>query len=300
MRFAVIGNCQTGTFADALALYFPGAEVVRHGTGNPATAERADAIAAELRGFDRVFAHPEVNERLGPLRHKQLRETHPETVFIPTIAFNGFQPDCIYLSDSRGGLGSPLDVYHSALAAAAFTLRLDEARTAALFNAMVFSRLGYFEDHAKAAGAMVAHFRRMGIEIGDRLPLWQRHVAFMYTINHPRSVVVADMARLVLRKLGHDLPELTDASDVLGEPLSRMPVFPVYPEIGRRLGLPGHYLFRNVIRGEGPIQVMDLAGFIAASFALYRAMPERVTEAVERHPRAKPVRDTLATLLRLG
>jgi hypothetical protein len=297
MRFAVIGNCQTGTFADCLALYFPGAEIIRYPIGRPDIAARAEEIAEELRGFDHVFSHPEMDERLGPLRHKLLRETHPDTVFIPAIAFNGFQPDCIYLNDTKGGIASPLDVYHSALAAAAFTLGLDETRTVSLFNAMVFARLGYFDDYAKAAGALVAHFRRMGLEIGDRLPLWQRHVAFMYTINHPRSLVVADMARLALRNLGHDVPEWPDISDVLGEPLSRLPVFPVYPEIGRRLGLPGHYLFRNTIRGEGPAPVMDLPAFVARSFEIYRGMPERVAEAVDRHPRAKPVAETLSAML---
>ncbi|HEY8613029.1 MAG TPA: hypothetical protein VIL69_17295 [Roseomonas sp.] len=72
----------------------------------------------------------------------------------------------------------------------------------------------------------------------------------------------------------------------------------VYPEIGRRLGLPGHYLFRILIRGEEPIQVMDLPAFVARSFDMYRAMPERVAEAVERHPRARPLAENLAAMLR--
>ena len=119
----------------------------------------------------------------------------------------------------------------------------------------------------------------------------------MYTINHPRSAVVADMARLVLRGLGHDVPELADVSDILGEPLSLMPVFPVYPEIGRRLALPGHYRFRSSRPDETPVEVMDLPGFVARSFAMYHAMPERVAEAVEQSPRAKAAARVLAGLL---
>ncbi|MBP0443894.1 hypothetical protein J8J14_03795 [Roseomonas sp. SSH11] len=300
MRFAVLGNCQTGTIADCIALYFPGAEVVRYASGNPATAERAAGIAEELHGFDHVFAHAEMSERMGPLRHAILRETHPRTVFMPGVAFSGFQPDCIYLADAKGTLPSPVEVYHSALAAAAFTLGLEEERAVSLFNALVFSRLGYFDEHAKASGAMVAHFRRMGYEIGERLPLWQRDRPFMYTINHPRCIVLADIARLALEKAGFTPPEMPDVSDVLGDPLSRMPIFPLYPEIGRRLGLPGHYFFRDTIRGDQPMRPLDLPLFVARSFEIYRGMPERVSEAVERHPRAKPAAEALKAMLRLG
>ena len=297
MRFAVVGNCQTIVFAQCLALYFPGAEVVQYDVGRLDTVERAVEVADRVRGYERLFVTPQLDENLGPLRHTALVETHPGTVVVPSIGFYGFQPDCVYLTDSLGRLRSPLEVYHSALAAAAFTLGLGMERTVSLFNALVFARLGYFEDHARASGALVAHCLRFGLDISDRLPLWQRRAAFMYTINHPRSAVIADVTRLVLRGLGHDVPELADVSGILGEPLSLMPIFPVYPEIGRRLRLPGHYRFRASRPDETPVEVMDLPGFVARSFSMYRAMPERVAEAVEQSPRAKAVVGVLAELL---
>ncbi|WP_426957483.1 WcbI family polysaccharide biosynthesis putative acetyltransferase [Muricoccus radiodurans] len=294
MRFAVIGNCQTAIFRDSVLAYLPGATVEHFDITRAEVVNTAADIAAGLGRFDKVFAQPIFEERLGPLRQEPLLAARPDTVLIPGIAFTGFQPDCIYLRDAKGGLKSPLSAYHSAIVAGAFTLGLTAERTAGLFNALVYSRLGYFDEYEKAEAGLVKHFSRLKLDLTGRVRDWQRFGPFMYTINHPRSIAVAEMTRLVLEQHGYTVRGMEDIRDVLGERLGLHPVYPVYPEIGRRIGVSGHTLFRNSIHGSNAIDVMDLRAFIARSFESYEEYPDRVAEAVAAAPRAKAVQGLLS------
>jgi hypothetical protein len=101
MRAAVLGNCQALGFADALSAFLPRAEVevIRLTTlGSDAeTVARSEEIAARLRDFTHVFAHPMENARFGPLAADRIMQAEPRVVLVPIIVFTGFHPDCVYL-----------------------------------------------------------------------------------------------------------------------------------------------------------------------------------------------------------
>ncbi|WP_376098632.1 WcbI family polysaccharide biosynthesis putative acetyltransferase [Roseomonas sp. CCTCC AB2023176] len=285
MQICVVGNCQSALVADALAAFHPGAEIVRHNIGDAKVIAGAAEIAASLPAYDRVFSHPIFDERLGPLRRDAMLAARPDVVFVPGILFGGFQPDCIYVRDEAGPLPSPLNVYHSAIAAAGFAAGLDVARTVRLFGALTYARLGYFEEYEAERIKLIRHHARLGLDISDRIGAWQRGGAFMFTVNHPRAAPVTDTVRLVLRQRGEAAPDYDDLSDIVGERLWNHPVFPVYPEIGRRIGVPGHTLFRSVVGPDGVSAPMDLRMFVERSFVIYEAHRERLLAAVPGTPK---------------
>lgn len=286
MRFAVIGNCQTEGFRDCLRAYFPAADIAWFSVGVAGAAGRAPGFEATLDRCDRIFAQPVEHPRLGPLRFSELKRRRGDRLsVVPAIAFTGFHPDCVYLDDGQGGLRGPMGAYHSALAAGAWAAGLDAARACRLFNALVFGRLGYFAQYAESSGLLRAHCASHGLELGDRPgTTWGRGAAFMHTINHPTALVIADLCTLILSgSLGIRAIDPLVLREVMGDRLAAQPVWPVYPEIGRRIGVPGGYLFRAAVAEGQGIRVMDLAGFVARSFAHYDRQPDRVREAVRRN-----------------
>lgn len=289
MRICVVGNCQAALIADALAAFHPGAEVVRHNIGDARVIAGADAIAASLPDYDRVFAHPIFDPRLGALRKDALLAVRPDTILVPAVLFGGFQPDCIYVRDETGPLPLPLNVYHSAIAAAGFAAGLDVARTVRLFGALTYARLGYFDEYGTERRKLVAGLARQGLDVADRIGAWQRTGAFMFTINHPRAAPVTDIVRLILRARGEATPDHDDLADIVGERLWHHPVFPVYPEIGRRIGVPGHTLFRSDVGPHSVSAPMDLQMFVERSFEVYETHRDRLLAAAPKTPKVAAV-----------
>ena len=94
-------------------------------------------------------------------------------------------------------------------------------------------------------------------------PRARRSEARMYSINHPRIACVRDVARCVLARAG--IQAVYD--DALPQDnLANGPIFPVYPEIGARLGVQGSLLFKL----GGAYRFLRLADYVEASFRLYR------------------------------
>ncbi len=59
------------------------------------------------------------------------------------------------------------------------------------------------------------------------------------------------------------------SSRFLADPLLSGPVWPVYPHVADRLGLPGSYDFKAP---GTPGRILDLEGFVSGAFALYARM----------------------------
>jgi hypothetical protein len=310
MRFAVIGNCQAAGFADCLRVFLPKVETelfdltALGASGDPVGA--AVAIGARLSGFSHVFAHPVHGTRFGPLEQPRLAASGLPVWFIPTLAFQGFHPDCVYLFPPGkvvGGepLRGPLDVYHSAIAASAFLLGLPVERTVRLYNPLVFGRLGFAEAYDTAVAQLLRHYRELGHDIADRLPVWTQAGpsggrAFMHTINHPCLRPIADTCRMVAGAAGLGEMALEEA-EVVPDRLADLPIFPVYPGHARRIGVAGHLRFRPRLRQDRGFEVLDLEDFVAQSHAAYARAPEAVDAAVRANPVSARILDLLPKLL---
>lgn len=288
MKLLLIGNCQSGTIRDVLRIWLPRAEIDHVQATHADTAGRAEALAASIPGYDLVLTHPIERARFGPLRHAALRAAaHPNLHFIPPLSFGGFHPDHVSLGDAQGNLGGPMGESQSAIIAAGFVAGLAPERVARLFNSFVYARLGYFDEFALASQAFTAHLAGFGLDGAALLRHWQGRV-FMHTVIHPKPFAIADLCHALLRRLGLIGEVPRELGDVLGDRLLPLPVWPVYPEIGRRLGVPGHLWFRGSIpiRGDRLLDVMDLPGVIDRSYAHFATMPERVAQAVAANRRA--------------
>lgn len=234
MRVGVLGNCQAQGFADSIESFAPDSEVtLRLLVGlNPADDGTTSAVVEDLLRCDVVFVQLLEVRRpdLKPLI-TALIDAHPKTVRFPMVAFRGFHPDCGHVRRSGAQVPGALGPYHSILSAAGWLEGLAAARTAGLFNAFSYAALGYFDLYEQARPVLVHQTAALGYDTAA----WFDAGApvFMHTVNHPTAAALHDLARQALDLSG--LPRSAHAA-LPADHLAGGPVWPVYPELARRIG----------------------------------------------------------------
>lgn len=178
-------------------------------------------------------------------------------------------PDLCYLA-AEGRLSTgPLGHYHSALAYSAYRSGVSVDGAVELFSLENFEALGYLNSWDEERDRFLQSFTHFGMDLSDAFVRWTRSGPFMYTINHPKMNCLRDVARLLLLRAGLQLVE----SDLLPyDNLANGPVFPVYPELGEKLGVRGFYAFKS----GGAFRAKLLKQFVAESYAVYRDASEEV------------------------
>ena len=271
LKLAVLGNCQAYAMARCLRVLNPAARISAVGWAELRTPAQIERMHASLGEFDAVLAQP-VNvprlERLGP----KVLIRRARCFFFPGINFTGFQPDAVRAFGD--GVRSLIGEWHSALVMAAWRMGLPEARAEELFNAYIYGALGYFDEYAKAEQFLHAGAARIGWDLSAELEAWP--APFVHTPNHPRIEVMMDLARAACALLG-----LEAEADVAppADPFAVFGAWPIYPEIGRRLGLKGEMSFVSPTEG-GRALALDEA--IAWYYAVYAKAPPEALAAVDR------------------
>lgn len=272
-RITVIGNCQATGVAQALRLLLPGAEVETIlVAGLDRRFGHIDRLARHLSGADHVFSHFFPEGFIAGGNVHGLAERVPGLRLFPTILFSGFHPDLVHVGDEASLrlsrlVSSPIGPYHSAVALAGFRRGLSVEATLRLYTGPVFEQLGYFDLWQASADYLLRTARDVGFGLDREFALWCRGGVFMHVINHPRLPVLGDIARRLAREAGCtplDLPVERYAPDTL----AAEPVWPVLPGIAERYGVAGSTLFKGDGRRTPP-RLLDLADFVAESFALY-------------------------------
>ena len=207
---------------------------------------------------------------------------------IPTISFNAYHPDICYLLQDGKAFKGPLGDYHSAIAFAGFREGLSVDATARLFNEATYERLGYFQRWDAAREHLLDIFSRAGLDLRTQFVNWSRNDAFMYSNNHVQVRCLHDLAKEILRRAGK---KPTYADVLPHDNLLNGPVYPIYPEIAQRLGVPGSYLFKP----GGHYRFIRLGDFIAQSFDLY-ARNSNVSVLPEHSHRVDSAIDLLGKL----
>jgi hypothetical protein len=273
LRVAVVGSCQAIGLAASARRLLPGAEVKAWHVGvYPQDSD--EEILALLPGFDLIICQISDSDEHIPLRFGRLLEQGLPAVYMPVMTFPGFHPDITYIGGPNGLVRGLTADYHSVIVASAFTLGLPEQRVPPLFYPYTFAELGYFEVFEASKTALLNSFSTAGYELGSLFDQWMESTGqFMYTVNHPRIQVLAALCRLALVRAGHldptkPLPEGIDDS------LANHFVWPVYPALAKRLGLPGSNTFlRNSDSvADGETRELPLAGYVSACFRIYRGL----------------------------
>lgn len=294
MTIYVVGNCQAVSLAACLRVMVPRAHVERL----PITHD-----PGPVRPDDVVF------RQRNPSVAWTLRAPGPNEFLYPRCWFNGFHPDFVPIPGARRAVPPPLRTMHSSLALVGWHRRWSVTRTAELFCEAVYERLHFFRYWSVARRALLEEGERVGMPLDALLERWVSTGAFMHSVEHPALTVMADLARVLAGRAG--LRVTVDAPEYyLNDPLKHLAVLPVYPEIARRLGVPGAYAFKKA-QPAGDVDtadVIELEQFIEESFGAYAhmdaaelAVPRLDTPAYRElgaEPRAAGARDDGSALER--
>ena len=276
MRLMVLGNCQAYAMGQCLRALAPELEVAAVGWAELTTSEEIDRLASSLGTVDLVLAQTTKDPLLKAFQPDALAEGPTPSAFFPAIHFTGFHPDAVRAAG--GGLHSPIGEWHSALALAGYLKSLSPERTAELFNAYVYGVLGYFDEAAKAEKYLTATARRIGWDLSGELTDWRAEGVFVHTPNHPRMSVMMSLARRVCANLGLDIREDAAAPP---DPFERYGDWPLYPEIGKRLGLEGALVFAPARRESEALGLEQAIAWYHAVYAKAPAASLRLPRALE-------------------
>ena len=250
----VIFNCQAEGLANCLEI--AGNFCVDRYTHLEFQKRTADVLA-RLERYQYVILASSVERHSGtkfPQNDRILR--------VPVFNFGGYHPDHCNLTVS----GGPLKGNFSLLSFAAFRLGIPEARAVDLFNAGIYAQLGYLGSWEASRNDFIAHFKSAGIDLSRNLIEWSRRGPAAYIPSHPKIACLRDLARKILGKLGLPIHE----TDVLPpDNLAKGAAFPVYPEIGRAIGVRGSYLFK----APNSYQLLPLDEFVSRCYAFFRETP---------------------------
>jgi hypothetical protein len=294
MKIGVVGTCQAPGIGIGLQQLLPDDQVIAI-EGTAARRENyLNEAAAKLHECPIVFGH-HLADDFGPLSTAAMRHKHRNFHLVPNIAFTGFHPDCIYINDGNRVYQSPMQDYHSAIAAAAFALGLDARAALQLFNENVYRRLGYFEEFTTARAYLAKIMAEAGYNISMEWSHWMARAPFMHSINHPKAFVLAGIAKLMASKamlIGYTQSFVEPVHDTL----SIDPVWPVYPELAAALNLEGSRLFKlnggpDFATGQGVFMI--LPDFVEGSYAAYDTYPA----AAFKVPAVERVRQVIQDLL---
>jgi hypothetical protein len=148
-------------------------------------------------------------------------------------------------------------------------------QTISLFCEPVFEHLSYFSYAAVSKEDFDADCTRIGFNAAPLLTRWLRQGCFAHSINHPKLFVLSDLAQVICDQNRLSFP-VREPHRFLHDPLLSGPVWPVYPEVARRLEINGSYDFKAPTNEQGTFQVLGLEEFIQRSFSGYSQLSEPI------------------------
>lgn len=281
-KLLFVGNCQKTTMAKLAEILAFDAEVnlVHTAHLNSFGAARYEGMVSES---DIVFTQPLIGEKFGAFEENTIAATHPRVFFFPTLVFSGYHPDSIYLGS--GKYMSPIGGYHSAIAALAFRFGYDAGSALRFYTSEAYRELGYFEAFGKEVTQLTKALMRFEIDLGVDIDALMRRRCMMHSINHPSAELLSLLTSTLLKNAGVKIRDI-DASRYLVDVFPDSVIFPLFPEIGEKIGLSGSYLFKADAKAAASGKAMyDLPDFLDATFANYEAIRDNVLE----NPRFTPV-----------
>lgn len=273
LKVTIFGNCQGEGIASLMQAMTGDVNATAIKVTGPAVADLHSGkleIASLIAGRDLIFVQG-VGEIFTLIKQQFPAELH-KVRRIPVLNFPAYQPDAIYiLSRMQGkGISGPLGQYQSAIAFAGWLNGLSVKETISLFRDEVFDALGYYSYWDTSKKSLIDNSDRAGFAISDLLEKWHRQGCWLHQTNHPKLFALADVARRLLKTEG--IETLPGVESYLEDARATGPVWPVYPEIGKHLGVAGNYYFKRPKGGcppEKPVLMLGLEDFVLESYAVF-------------------------------
>jgi len=268
---AVLGNCQSGHVTRCLQALLGGDWPMNELITLDVVEQMADGrrdLTDWFENHDKVFLQPWIWNAL-KARYGHMQQ---KVVLYPSVTFLAFHPDLVYVATARDGavFVGPCGHYHSSLAFFAWKSGLSATDALKLYNRDIYQRLGFFDFWQSSCDTLRAEGQACGLALDSLLDRWILQGCFMHSINHPKVFVVFEIVAHLLQQLG--IATLLDSAPYVRDYLADSHVWPVYPEIGERLGIPGSYRFKLSapgMRPDEPVRLLDLENFILQSYAAY-------------------------------
>ena len=259
-KIVVSDHCQTAGLTVALHSLLQGDEFYAYSLVAPhdepkvedfvATLEKADIwVTIADHGF--LSQHPKVARALSG---KQI-------ITFPMVEFHAFHPDMTYLTDRRSRVMlSP--AYNSRIVFWCWREGIGPLDVPRLFTDRTMQRLGYFDAWRIAERALRARFDACMLDFPAFFLPVKRLGVFMHTMNHPRVETLNALAKVLALKLG--APRDVLQARVTMPDFIDSEIWPVYPAVGERLGMPSGYLWRTNGLNLG------LSDYISYAYDAYR------------------------------
>lgn len=272
-RIAVIGNCQAHGLATCIGAMSSDADVSNHWFHT--FLGKDPDINVFARDYDDVLLLTGLAEQMGA-NDETLKKLTP----VPVFNFTAFHPDAIGARYNGKTIISPIGEVNSSIALHAWRSGMTVEQALSLFDRRVFEKLGFFSMWEQAKAELQALNKDTEFDVVRHLGKWMKHGCFAYLPNHPRIFVLADIARYLVAKIG--MATKTSVPEYfVHDSLSQSTIWPVYPEIADRLGVPGDYGFKASIWGcadDIKGKVLSLEEYVSMSFQVYEDIDRQLVE----------------------
>ena len=202
LQIAVVGNCQARPIVESIKLLVPEVQVtgiaIVHLLSNSDEAQFEDAF----KKADLIFAQ-RVNDDYpcGFVRTGELKRQYVgKVVCWPNLYFSGYNPELLYLRGAdRRPLRGPLSDYHNQTVLTAWQegLPIDQACARCL-------DVAYNEIYGATPELSLKEFQAREAETDIRISEWMaEHLwkqRLFFTFNHPKKVLIDQLARLMLER----------------------------------------------------------------------------------------------------
>jgi hypothetical protein len=277
MKTLLVSNCQTLGFKNCFNFLAPDMDF------DALALSEIGSKKIDFNQYGTILSTPEfinkkskyqtlANKALELIKQNKLRHIR----LIP-MAFNAFHPDICYLSYDNTIPKGPMGDYHSKIIFACFINGINENFVARLFTSKVFRELSFFSYWEPATKHLNNSYKHVGFRADNYLPNWSRYDHFMHTPNHPSIRCIYDISKLFLSELNIQFENVSYEHLPIIDNLLLGPAWPLYPEIGNKLGLKGNYIFKP----DGSCITLSLNEMIHQSYECYRQLNPGLLKA---HP----------------
>ena len=261
----IMHNCQTGDLGLALKEIFPDDKIMHHplpvGFEEPSNdfvsllnqaLQVVDVLITSNRGMDLIK------------KNNLILNARVQTVLVPPIEFHAFHPDlCYIINKATGKLVS--HHYNSAIAVWAYMRKYEVSDAVKLFNKSNYKALGYLSAWKPSFEHLKAQFMACDLDF-DRFYLHvKRFGVFMYSTNHPKTLCIVRLAKIIATKMGCD-DSIYNKEINIPDSLSHT-IWPVYPEIADHLSL---VEYANYWKFDRQIYINGVEKYVEHTFTNYR------------------------------